>query len=83
MQSIEYSFLTIKSTNIREPLITRFQSISCRNQISINFCLVLRWSYECFFWGLWILFSNISIFNFKIEWNGVFCWCHKSFVVFS
>jgi len=49
MQSIEYSFLTIKSTNIREPLITRFQSISCRNQISINFCLVLRWSYECFF----------------------------------
>jgi|TARA_B110000240_G_scaffold115965_1_gene129974 hypothetical protein len=27
---------------LREPLITRFQLISCRNQISINFCLVLR-----------------------------------------
>ena len=55
----------------REPLITRFQSISCRNQISINFCLVLL-KLWVFYWGLWILFSNISIFNFKIEWMEIF-----------
>ena len=33
---------TCSEKHLREPLITRFQSISCRNQISINFCLVLR-----------------------------------------
>ena len=32
----------LRGSDLREPLITRFQSISCRNQISINFCLVLR-----------------------------------------
>jgi hypothetical protein len=60
---------------LREPLITRFQLISCRNQISINFCLVLRWSYECIFWGLWILFwiyrYSISSLNETVYFIGL------------